>query len=162
MKRDLVGRRILITGASRGIGEMLTRRFAAAGAAVALVARSADTIAKLAADLGGTAHPADLGDSKQVATLINHIEDEAGPIDVLVNNAGIDIESAFWDQTADDLARFGSVDAVLADAAHRVVRAVTPELVQDGERTSIRYPDAGGKPTGRRLVLREGRWRPEE
>ena len=99
------GRRVVITGASRGIGEGLARRFAAAGANVALVARSADAIQKLAADLGGSAHPADLGDPEQVATLINQIEDEAGPIDVLVNNAGIDIEAAFWDHPARDVAR---------------------------------------------------------
>src|SRR5438128_9789257 len=86
---ELHGKRVLITGASRGIGEGLARRFAAEGANVALVARSAAAIEKLAADLGGTAHPADLGDAAQVATLINHVEDEAGPIDVLVNNAGI-------------------------------------------------------------------------
>ncbi len=76
---ELHGRRVLITGASRGIGEGLAHRFASAGATVALVARSADAIEKLAADLGGTAHPADLADPVQVATLINHVEDEAGP-----------------------------------------------------------------------------------
>jgi NAD(P)-dependent dehydrogenase (short-subunit alcohol dehydrogenase family) len=86
---ELHGKRVLITGASRGIGEGLARRFAAVGAQVALVARSADAIEKLAADLGGTAHPADLADPAQVATLINRVEDEAGPVDVLVNNAGV-------------------------------------------------------------------------
>src|SRR5882724_9488194 len=88
---ELRGKRVLITGASRGIGEGLAQRFAAVGAHVALVARSADAIEKLAADLGGTSHPADLADPTQVATLINHVEDEAGAIDVLVNNAGVDI-----------------------------------------------------------------------
>src|SRR4030095_3333254 len=86
---ELRGRRVLITGASRGIGEALAHRFTASGATVALFAGPADAIEKLAADLGGTAHPADLADPTQVATLINHVEDEAGPIDVLVNNAGV-------------------------------------------------------------------------
>ena len=86
---ELRGRRVLITGASRGIGEALARRFATEGAQVALVARSSGAIEKLAADLGGTAHPADLADAAQVATLIGRVEDEAGPVDVLVNNAGI-------------------------------------------------------------------------
>ena len=62
-------------------------------------------------------------------------------------------------RTLDDLARFGSVEAVLEDAARRVVRAVTPEIVQDAERTAIQYPDARG---ARRLVLRDGRWRPDD
>jgi len=66
-------------------------------------------------------------------------------------------------RTLDDLARFRSVDAVLADAAGRVVRAVTPEVVQDGALTAIHYPDnTGGVAPPRRLVLRDGRWRPVE
>ncbi len=63
-------------------------------------------------------------------------------------------------RTLDDLARFRSIDAVLADAAGRVVRAVTPELVQDGSLTAIRYPGNAAPP--RRLVLQGGRWRPAD
>jgi len=63
-------------------------------------------------------------------------------------------------RTLDDLARFPSIDAVLADAAGRVVRAVTPELVQDGSLTAIRYPGNAAPP--RRLVLQGGRWRPAD
>src|SRR5205814_2649090 len=64
-------------------------------------------------------------------------------------------------RTLDDLARFESVEAVLADAAHRVVRSLTPEVVQDGADPAIRYPDNTGAGTpARRLVLRDGRWRP--
>src|SRR6476620_1406226 len=107
---ELRGKRVLITGASRGIGDALARRFAAVGAHVALVARSADAIEKLAADLGGTAHPADLADTAQVATLINRVEDEAGPIDVLVNNAGIDRADAFWEHSHDDVSRIVQIN----------------------------------------------------
>src|SRR5438552_943950 len=100
---ELRGKRVLITGASRGIGEELARRFARAGATVALVARSADAIDKLAADLGGSAHPADLADHAQVERLVHRVEDEAGAVDVLVNNAGIDITKSFADYTRDDV-----------------------------------------------------------
>jgi 8-oxo-dGTP pyrophosphatase MutT (NUDIX family) len=67
-------------------------------------------------------------------------------------------------RTLDDLARFPSVDAVLADAARRVVRAVTPEIVQQGTRTAITYPDNTGNAAepSRRLVLEDGRWRPSD
>jgi 8-oxo-dGTP pyrophosphatase MutT (NUDIX family) len=66
-------------------------------------------------------------------------------------------------RTLDDLARFDSVEAVLADAARRVVRALTPEIVQDGGATAIRYPDnTGGGTPPRHLVLRDGRWWPGE
>ncbi|HLY37034.1 MAG TPA: NUDIX hydrolase, partial [Candidatus Binatia bacterium] len=66
-------------------------------------------------------------------------------------------------RTLDDLARFASADAVLADAARRIVRAVTPEIVHDASITAIRYPDNTGAGTPpRQLVLRDGRWRPAE
>src|SRR5213594_2300277 len=63
-------------------------------------------------------------------------------------------------RTLDDLARFPSIDAVLTDAAERVVRAATPELLQDGSLTAIRYPGNAVPP--RRLVLQDGRWRPTD
>jgi short-subunit dehydrogenase len=100
---ELRGKRVLITGASRGIGESLARAFAGAGATVALVARTKDVLEALAAELGGTAHPADLLDPAQVATLVNQVEDEVGPIDVLVNNAGIGTPAAFTDAPNEDL-----------------------------------------------------------
>jgi 8-oxo-dGTP pyrophosphatase MutT (NUDIX family) len=65
-------------------------------------------------------------------------------------------------RTLDDLARFDSVDAVLADASRRVVRALCPEIDAAGGTPAMTYPDNTG--TGlapRRLVLRDGRWRPE-
>jgi short-subunit dehydrogenase len=87
---DLDGRRVLVTGASRGIGEALARRFAEAGATVALLARDEAAIDALAAELGGTAHPADLADPAAVAGLVDRIEADGGPLDVLVNNAALD------------------------------------------------------------------------
>jgi short-subunit dehydrogenase len=86
---ELRGRRVLITGASRGIGEAIAREVATRGAVPALVARNGDTIRKLADELNGTAHPCDLGDMEQVGSLVHRVEDEAGPVDVLVNNAAI-------------------------------------------------------------------------
>ena len=86
---DLTGARVLVTGASRGIGAALAERFAAEGARVALVARSEAAIKELADRLGGTAHPADLTRPDQVHGLIERVEADGGPVDVLVNNAGI-------------------------------------------------------------------------
>ena len=65
-------------------------------------------------------------------------------------------------RTLDDLARFPSVEAVLADARTRVVRAASPDITATGDGPSMTYPDNTGQ-TGlppRRLVLRDGRWRP--
>jgi 8-oxo-dGTP pyrophosphatase MutT (NUDIX family) len=65
-------------------------------------------------------------------------------------------------RTLDDLACFDTIDAVLDDARRRIVRAVQPEVVRDGEHPALRYPDATGHRDlpPRKLVLRDGRWRP--
>jgi uncharacterized protein len=88
---DLAGARVLVTGASRGIGEAIARAASARGARVALVARDGNALRALAVELGGTAHPADLTDVDQVRSLVERVEEEAGAVDVLVNNAGIDL-----------------------------------------------------------------------
>src|SRR4051812_24081613 len=100
---ELAGRRVLVTGASRGIGQAVAERFTAAGARVALVARSEGPLKELADRLGGTAHPTDLGDRDQVLGLIDRIEGDVGPIDVLVNNAGVDLAGSFLDNGSDDV-----------------------------------------------------------
>jgi short-subunit dehydrogenase len=100
---ELVGRRVLVTGASRGIGRGLAEAFAGAGASVALVARSEGPLRELAESIGATAHPADLLDPAQVSTLLHRVEDEAGPVDVLVNNAGIGAAGALWEQPAEEV-----------------------------------------------------------
>jgi short-subunit dehydrogenase len=102
---QLSGKRVLITGASRGIGRSLAFAFARAGSTVALVARDATALEALAVELGGTAHPTDLLDAEQRNRLVHRVEDEAGPIDVLVNNAGLAHEGPLWESTAEQLER---------------------------------------------------------
>ncbi len=87
---ELHGARVLVTGASKGIGAELARAFAAAGANVALAARNVEALEALATELGGTVHPVDLTDPAQVEGFIVQVEADGGPIDVLVNNAGIE------------------------------------------------------------------------
>jgi uncharacterized protein len=93
---EIAGSRILVTGASRGIGECTARAFADAGARVAVVARSVDPLGKLAAELGGAAYPTDLADPEAVAGLFDRVEDD-GTVDVVVNNAGLDLAGRFID-----------------------------------------------------------------
>ena len=109
---ELTGKRVLITGASRGIGEQLAVEFAGAGARVALVARSEAPLKELAARLGGTAHPADLSDVDQVRGLVARVENDGGPIDVLVNNAALDYAGSFVDLDATDIATQMQVNLV--------------------------------------------------
>ena len=88
------GRRVLVTGASRGIGAAIARRFAELGADLAVTARSADAIEALAGQLrrAGTravAVPADLTDRESLRALTDRVGEEFGGLDVLVNNAGM-------------------------------------------------------------------------
>jgi NAD(P)-dependent dehydrogenase (short-subunit alcohol dehydrogenase family) len=88
------GRRVLVTGASRGIGAAIARRFAELGADVAVTARGAGAIEGLAGELrqAGTravAIPADLTDRDALRALTERVGEELGGLDVLVNNAGM-------------------------------------------------------------------------
>lgn len=84
----------LVTGASSGIGAATARALAAEGTAVALIARRAQRLEQLKAEIestGGTALvvPADVTDADQVAAAVNHVISELGRLDTVVNNAGL-------------------------------------------------------------------------
>lgn len=83
---------VAITGASSGIGEALAREFARAGAKLSLVARRRELLEKLDRETGGTAFIAvqDLSDTARCTEWLAGAEAKHGPIDVLVNNAGME------------------------------------------------------------------------
>src|ERR1041384_8078170 len=91
MKRDLAGRRILITGASSGIGRALSEQLAANGARLALAARSEGKLRELAASLKTetVVVPTDLSQEADRVRLIAEVKARFGCLDVLINNAGI-------------------------------------------------------------------------
>jgi len=126
---DLAGRRVLITGASRGIGESIARSCAAAGASVALVARSEGQLSRLAGELHGTAHVADLGDAGSVDGLIARVESDAGPVDVLVNNAGVDHVGALGAMSAVELEQIYRVNLL---SPVELCRQVLPRMLDRG------------------------------
>lgn len=87
---DFRGQTVLVTGASRGIGRATALRFAAQGAKVGLVARSADQLTALAAQIGERAHAvaADLTDPQECARAHDEVVAALGPVDVLISCAG--------------------------------------------------------------------------
>lgn len=110
----LSGRVALVTGAGRGIGRAIAMAYAAEGAKVAVTARTAselDEVVRTIQKAGGTAQAfvADLSDRAVPKTLIPVVEQALGPVEVLVNNAGmgsssnpkpvIEFDDDFWEQS---------------------------------------------------------------
>jgi uncharacterized protein len=125
----LSGARVVVTGASRGIGATLAADLAGRGARVVVVARSAEALEKLAAELGGEAFPADLADCSAIEPLIRRIEAD-GPIDALVNNAGIDLTGDLVGLAAADIAQLVAVNLT---APMLLCRAVIPGMQRRGQ-----------------------------
>ena len=93
-QRRLEGSVALITGGGRGVGQLVARSLADAGATVALVARSIEELAhtvELISAAGGTAAAAvaDVTEPTDFAAAVADLRDQVGPYDLLVNNAGI-------------------------------------------------------------------------
>jgi NADP-dependent 3-hydroxy acid dehydrogenase YdfG len=86
---ELDGRRVLVTGASSGIGAATARAVVAAGGRVALLARRADRLASLAEEVDGVAVPADVSDLDATTSAVATAADALGGLDGLVNAAGI-------------------------------------------------------------------------
>jgi 3-oxoacyl-[acyl-carrier protein] reductase len=79
-----------VTGGARGIGAAVSRELAGAGARVAINYRSgAEAATAVAAEIGGIAVQADVADAAQVTALVEQVETEIGPLDILVANAGV-------------------------------------------------------------------------
>jgi NADP-dependent 3-hydroxy acid dehydrogenase YdfG len=97
----LEGRVAVVTGASSGIGEATARRFAACGAAVALLARRADRLQRLVEDLGRDrghevrAYEVDVRDRDGLGRAAEAVQRDLGRVDCLVNNAGVMLLSRF-------------------------------------------------------------------
>lgn len=90
----LSGKVALVTGASSGLGAETARALARAGAALGLVARRVERLEELAKQLEGLGArccvaPADVTDDAQVVAALDRVEAELGPVDILVNGAGI-------------------------------------------------------------------------
>jgi len=132
-------RRALITGASSGIGEATARAFAQAGFHVALVARSAEKLKALTNELSTSgiqakAFPMDLSDLAALKQNIANVESAFGPIDVLVNSAGMGYTGQLGDMALADWQR---VMALNVTSVFQVMQAVLPSMRQRAEGTIV-------------------------
>ncbi len=133
---------VALTGASSGIGEALAREYARAGAKLTLVARRKEVLEKLASELGG-AHvgPLDLSDVSKATSWLEGARAANGPIDVLVNNAGIENTGPFASSDPKEGVKVLEVNLV---TPMLITRAVLPEMIERKSGTIVQVASAGG------------------
>jgi NAD(P)-dependent dehydrogenase (short-subunit alcohol dehydrogenase family) len=151
----LAGRTALVTGASRGIGAAVARRLAAEGARVVLVARGREGLEGVAREVsaaGGSPSvlPFDVTDRDAAARAVREWTDRAGPIDVLVNDAGTNVRKA---AEAYDLAEWDALVALNLTAPFHLARLVFPGMRARGWGRVVNVASVAGLaalPTGAR------------
>ena len=134
---DLKGKRILITGASSGIGEAGAEKLARAGAKVIVVARRQELLDAVAARItaaGGDARAltCDLSDLDAIDELVATLEKDLGGIDILINNAGRSIRRPL----AESLDRWHDVERTMAlnyFSPLRLIRGLAPGMRERGD-----------------------------
>lgn len=131
---NLEGRNALITGASRGLGRAMAVALGEAGAHVALVARDAEKLAETAAEVekrGGRASTfiADVTEESQVTELETAVQARLGKIQILINNAGINIRKTITEFTLDE---WNAVIGTNLTSVFLMCRAFVPHMKGSG------------------------------
>jgi short-subunit dehydrogenase len=137
---DLTGKRALVTGGSRGLGFALAAELRARGARVAICARGEEQLGVARAKLGDdvVAIPCDVTDRSEVRALVEAV----GPVDVLVNNAGVIAVGPWRTQTPADYEEL--LDIHFWGALHTTL-AVLPSMLERGEGRIANVTSIGGK-----------------
>ncbi|EGE61492.1 putative 3-oxoacyl-[acyl-carrier-protein] reductase protein [Rhizobium etli CNPAF512] len=134
MSNRLQGKNILITGAAQGIGLAIAKAFISENAAVYLVDRDAALLARAAADLASTGArvgylPADITDAGTIRLAVAEANEEIGPLNALVNNAGVNVFVEPLATTDEEWSRCFDVNL---KGAWNCCKAVLPGLIERG------------------------------
>lgn len=127
----LAGKTVLLTGASRGIGVYIARALVAEQATVVGVSRSSAGLEQVSAEIAAVGGkfigiPFDISQVQELSVLLEKVDQRVGSVDVLVNNAGIEIYQAFQNYTLEQLQ---SVIATNLLAAMELTRLLLPEML---------------------------------
>jgi 3-oxoacyl-[acyl-carrier protein] reductase len=125
---ELEGQVALVTGGGRGIGRLIALELADAGARVAVAARTSGQVEQTAKEINGLALTADVSKKEEVEAMTSAVERELGPIDLLVNNAGVGPNRVLpWEEDPADWWRVFEINVL---GAYLCSRAVLPGMVQ--------------------------------
>ena len=143
---DLCGATVLITGGSRGLGLVMARQLAARGARVAICSRDEAQLERARAELSSVGPPVaavrcDLTNPHELRELVTRVRDTLGPIDVLINNAGLMIASPMQHQ---DEADYHAMMDTTFWAAKRLTDLVLPDMRQRGGGRIVNISSIGG------------------
>ena len=142
MTDELTGKVALVTGGGRGIGAGTARELAAAGMRVAVAARTREQVGQVAEEIGGLALQVDVSDEASVDRMVTDAERELGPIDLLVNNAGVMVSSTpVWE--SEDAAEWWRVFEINTRGAYLCCRRVLRGMVQRGSGRIVNVGSGG-------------------
>ena len=146
---ELGGRTALITGSSRGIGKAIAAKFASLGVAVGLCGRNELTLRQTAKELRDNgakvyAQVADVSQSQHVNSLVEGTERQLGPIQILVNNAGMGLFGAVHEKSEQD---WDLVMNTNLKSAFLVSKAVAPGMIARKSGDIINISSLAGKNT---------------
>jgi short-subunit dehydrogenase len=144
MRQRFLDRTVLVTGASSGVGEAAARQFAAEGARVLLVARTASALDAIAKDIGeqATAIPTDVSDAEQVKALVDRVLHDVGDLHVLVNNAGFNHRGELIDANPAAIAHIVDVNL---KAPILLTHAFLPHLVKHAKANVVNVASIAGQ-----------------
>jgi 3-oxoacyl-[acyl-carrier protein] reductase len=127
---ELAGKVALVTGGGRGIGRGVALELSHAGARVAVAARTRGQVEATAAEAAGVAIEADVSNRSDVERMVAQAEEDLGPLDVLVNNAGIALwEGSAWELEPEDWWHVFEVNVL---GVYLCCRAVIPGMIARG------------------------------
>ena len=157
-RRQIAGARVLITGASSGIGTALARLAARRGARVALVARSQDALDRIVKDIEGDggeaiAVPGDVTLPEDRHRMLATVTEKFGGLDILVNNAGIGATGHFYKASEDRLRQIMEVNFF---APAELIRLAVP-LLEHGTPRRVAKLRALGNAVVPQIVAEIGR-----
>jgi short-subunit dehydrogenase len=144
---SIAGKTILLTGASRGIGAFIARALAKEKATIVGISRSKEGLNKIGAEitaLGGEwiAVNFDISQIEELPILVEQINQRVGAVDILINNAGIELYSAFQDYSTTEIQSILTTNLI---AVMELSRLILPAMLSKGSGHIVNIASLAGK-----------------